>query len=63
MLERGFLVAGGFYPSLAHEERHIERALETTAPVFAELRDAIDRGDVLKRLGTPVKHKGFQRLA
>lgn len=63
MLERGFLVASGFYPSLAHEERHVSACLDATREVFAELREAIDHGDAETRLGTPVKHTGFRRLA
>lgn len=62
MLERGFLAAGGFYPSLAHEPRHVEAFLAAAAPVFAELREALERGDAVQRLGGAVKHSGFARL-
>ena len=65
MLERGFLAGGGFYPSLAHTERHIANYLSTAEPVFAELAETIAQGDVLQRLkslGCSVRHTGFARL-
>lgn len=66
MLDRGFLAGSGFYPSLAHTERHIEQYGQAADPVFAELAEAIDAGDVLQRLqqsGCSVRHSGFARLA
>src|SRR4029453_19206711 len=54
MLDRGFLAAGYFNPMLAHEERHVDAYLAAADEVFAELRTAIDHGDVRTRLGTPV---------
>ena len=63
MLDRGFLVSGGFYPMLTHEQEHVERFLEACDPVFAELGDAIQQEDLEARIGGPVKHTGFQRLA
>lgn len=62
MLDRGFLVGGGFYPSLAHEDRHVDRFVTAAEPVFAELALAIRDGDIAKQLGTPVRHSGFARL-
>lgn len=63
MLERGFLAGGGFYPSLAHEPRHVDAYLAAADGVFAELAEAIARGDVESRLAGPVRHTGFARLA
>jgi glutamate-1-semialdehyde 2,1-aminomutase len=62
MLERGFLVGGGFYPSLAHHERHVAACLAASQDVFAELAQAIEKGDVESRLQGPVRHTGFARL-
>ena len=62
MLDRGFLVAGGFYPTFAHQETHVEQFLEACEPVFQELAEAIQKGDIEPRIGGPVKHTGFRRL-
>lgn len=63
MLKRGFLAGGGFYPMLAHQDRHVDLFLAAADPVFAELALAIKKGDVKERIGGPVKHTGFARLA
>ncbi|PIY42979.1 MAG: hypothetical protein COZ06_23890 [Armatimonadetes bacterium CG_4_10_14_3_um_filter_66_18] len=63
MLERGFLACAGFYPSLAHEERHVEAYLAAADPVFAELGEAARAGDAARRVGGAVKQSGFARLA
>ena len=39
------------------------RYLATADEVFAELAEAIAAGDIERRIGGPVKHSGFQRLA
>jgi len=62
MLSRGFLAGGGFYPTLAHESRHVDAYLAAVEPVFAELAEAIAKGDVSERIGGPVKSAGFARL-
>ncbi len=65
MLDRGFLTGSGFYPSWAHKEQHIAEYLAAAEPVFAELAEAIQLGDVMQRLdavGVPVRHSGFKRL-
>jgi glutamate-1-semialdehyde 2,1-aminomutase len=63
MLSRGFLAAGGFYPSLMHEPRHVCAFLAAADDVLAEIATAIARGDVRDRIGGPVKHSTFTRLA
>ena len=63
MLDRGFLSSGGFFPMLTHEDHHVDQYLSACAPVFAELADAIEQDDISNRIGGPVKHTGFQRLA
>ena len=62
MLKKGFLVAGGFYPTFAHQDEHVDRFLEACDPVFAELAANIKQGDVEQCIGGPVKHTGFRRL-
>lgn len=62
MLSRGFLAGGGFYATLAHEPRHVDAFLAAAEPVFAELAEAIRKGDAAERIGGPVKSAGFARL-
>jgi glutamate-1-semialdehyde 2,1-aminomutase len=65
MLDHGFLAGSGFYPSFAHNDRHVAAYLAAAQPVFAEVADAMRAGDVLRRLtvaGTSVRHTGFARL-
>jgi glutamate-1-semialdehyde aminotransferase len=63
MLDRGFLASKAFYATYAHEPRHVDAYLEAADAAFAELRSALDAGDVEKRLRGPVQHTGFRRLA
>ncbi|MCG8601655.1 MAG: hypothetical protein MI807_16045, partial [Verrucomicrobiales bacterium] len=62
MLDHGFLAGGGFNATLAHEMRHVDAYLEALAPVFAEMAEAIEEGDVGGKIGGRVKHSGFGRL-
>lgn len=62
MLDRGYLAASIFYPTLAHTEQHIDDFLSASASVFEELRECIASGDVASCLQTPVRQTGFQRL-
>jgi glutamate-1-semialdehyde 2,1-aminomutase len=63
MLEREILACAGFYPSLAHEERHVDAYLAAAGPVFAELGEAARAGDAASRVGGAVRQSGFARLA
>jgi len=63
MLARGILAGAAFYPSLAHRPEHVEEYLAAADPVFAELAEAIAAGDAVRRIGGPVRHSGFARLA
>ena len=63
MLSHGILVSGGFYPMLAHEASHVDRCLAACEEVFEELGLAIQQEDIEQRIGGPVKHTGFARLA
>ncbi|NLF09666.1 MAG: aminotransferase class III-fold pyridoxal phosphate-dependent enzyme [Pirellulaceae bacterium] len=63
MLDRGFLSSAGFYPSLAHSTAHVEQYLSAAEEVFAELGQAVRLGDAADRIGGPIRHAGFARLA
>ncbi|MHC4875909.1 MAG: aminotransferase class III-fold pyridoxal phosphate-dependent enzyme [Planctomycetota bacterium] len=63
MLDLGFLVSSGFNPTLAHQERHVDRCLSAAETVFVEIAEAIDQGDVMERIGNNPKHTMFARLA
>jgi hypothetical protein len=41
----------------------VDRFLAAAEPVFAELGQAVREGDVATRIGGPVRHSGFARLA
>jgi glutamate-1-semialdehyde 2,1-aminomutase len=64
LLADGILFSGGFYPSLAHEARHVDRLATALHPVFEEVRTAIRCQDILERVGGAefVRHAGFDRL-
>jgi hypothetical protein len=34
MLDRGFLMDGGFWPSMAHEDRHVDRCMAAANDIF-----------------------------
>jgi len=63
MLEHGILAGSAFYPSLAHTDEHVGVYLEAAERVFAELAEAIAQDDVEDRVGGPIRHSGFARLA
>lgn len=62
MLDRGYLIGSGFYPSMAHQERHIDGCMSAANEVFPEIADAIRLSDAAQRLSGPVRHTGFARL-
>jgi glutamate-1-semialdehyde 2,1-aminomutase len=63
MLKHGFLADAQFYPSLAHQPQHVADYLAAVEEVFAELGQAVRRGDAASRIGGPIRHSGFKRLA
>ncbi|MDA1137132.1 MAG: aminotransferase class III-fold pyridoxal phosphate-dependent enzyme [Planctomycetota bacterium] len=63
MLDRGFLTAGSCALTFAHDERRVENYLAALDEVFGELASAIKADDIESRIGGPVKHTGFARLA
>ena len=62
MLDAGFLIGSGFYPSLAHEDRHVDTCLAAAGEIFPEVAAAIRDGNAQTRIGSPVRHSGFARL-
>jgi glutamate-1-semialdehyde 2,1-aminomutase len=62
MLARGLLAGGGFYPSLAHEARHVQKYIDAADEVFPEISLAMELDDAVERLKGEVRHSGFTRL-
>lgn len=62
LLDHGILGFASFYPSLAHTQKHVDAYLAAADAIFPELARTIAAGDVLQRLGSPVRHTGFARL-
>ena len=63
MLDRGILANFAISICLAHTETHVDQYLAAADEVFAELAEAMEKGDAAKRIGGPVRHTGFTRLA
>ncbi|MEO6906601.1 MAG: aminotransferase class III-fold pyridoxal phosphate-dependent enzyme [Abditibacteriaceae bacterium] len=63
MLNHGILMGNGFYPTLAHQQQHLDKCFDALDIVFAELKEALDTGDVEARIGGPIKQSGFARLS
>jgi glutamate-1-semialdehyde 2,1-aminomutase len=63
MLKQGILAGAAFYPSLAHRPEHVEKYLAAGKAIFPELAEAARNGDAPNRIGGPIKHSGFARLA
>lgn len=63
MLQRGILAGAGFYPSLAHNDGHVNQYMAAADGAFAELAQAVRQNDAASRIGGPVRHSGFARLA
>ena len=63
MLERDILSNFAISVCLAHKEEHIERYLAAADEILPELAEAMEKGDLKERIGGPVRHTGFVRLA
>jgi glutamate-1-semialdehyde 2,1-aminomutase len=46
-----------------HTRALLDRHLAAAEEVFTELGEAIRQGDVAARIGGPIRHSGFARLA
>jgi glutamate-1-semialdehyde 2,1-aminomutase len=62
MLARGFLAAGAFYPTFAHQPELVAKYLSAVEEVFGILRKHLDGGTVVAALHGPVAQSGFARL-
>ncbi len=62
MLARGYLAAGAFYPTFAHQAGVVADYLNAVEAVFGLLKHQIDRGTVMSALHGPVAQSGFARL-
>lgn len=62
MLERGYLASDQFKPSLAHSMSATAFYLQQVDTVFAELAEALERGDAEARLDGAPARRGFYRL-
>ncbi|MEO6874529.1 MAG: aminotransferase class III-fold pyridoxal phosphate-dependent enzyme [Opitutaceae bacterium] len=62
MLARGFLSAGGFYPTFAHQPEVVADYLKAVDTVFGFLKKQLDHGTVSTALHGPVAQSGFARL-
>ncbi len=63
MLDHGILAGAQLSVCLAHKEEHVARYVAAADEIFAELAQAIHDGDITQRIGGPVRHSGFARLA
>ena len=62
MLKRGYLAATSVYVSYSHDTEVVEVYLHNVEEVFAIMAEAIEKGNVMKKLHTRVKEEGFKRL-
>ena len=62
MLDLGFMIGSGLYPSLAHQDRHVDACMAAAGTIFPEIAEAVQQGNAASRLKSPVRHSGFARL-
>jgi glutamate-1-semialdehyde aminotransferase len=62
MLKREYLASASVYVSYSHDEDVVDEYLDNVDEVFAIMAEAIERGNVMKKLETRVMQEGFQRL-
>jgi len=62
MLEKGFLTGLLTFVTVAHTDAVLDKFEAAVDESFADLADAIAKGDVEKRLKGPQAHQGFRRL-
>jgi len=62
MLKKGYLLGGAIYTSLAYREDINARFLADSEPVFARLREYLDKGSLAGQLEGRVIQAGFRRL-
>lgn len=62
MLERRFLASTSFYSMYAHTQEHVERYLAATDEAFGKIEEAVQAGDLKRRLKGRPATAGFKRL-
>ena len=62
MLDHGFLASSGFNPTMAHDPDHVDGCLKASELVLNEVREAIEGGDVMRRINDSPRHTTFARL-
>ena len=62
MLAAGYLATSSVCVTMVHEPRHVQAYEQAMDPVFAEIAEAIERDDIERRIGGPVRSSGFARL-
>jgi glutamate-1-semialdehyde 2,1-aminomutase len=63
MLEKEFLASTSFYSMYAHEKIHVTNYISAADEAMAEMREALDKGDIDKRLQGKPATSGFKRFA
>ena len=63
MLDHDILASFSVSICLAHNETHVSRYLAAADLAFSELAESIEKGDAAQKIGSPVRHNGFSRLA
>ena len=63
MLDHDILASFSVSICLAHNETHVSRYLAAADHAFSELAESIEKGDAAQKIGSPVRHNGFSRLA
>ena len=62
MLAAGYLATSSVCVTMVHEPRHVQAYEQAMDPIFAEIAEAIERDDIERRIGGPVRSSGFARL-
>ena len=63
LLKKGILATTAFYPSIAHQDKHLDYFFETLRPIL-EIIEKVDRTNETfdRYLDGPLSHTGFMRL-
>ena len=63
MLKKGYLLGSAIYTTYSYSEDIIDQLIADSDIVFGLIKEAIEIGDIRKRLNGDVLHAGFKRLA
>lgn len=62
MLKKGYLAAQSTYVCILHNQKTVDRYIQTLDLVFARIKEIYDHDDIDQYLESPVCHSGFKRL-